>query len=182
MHKIPIKIVELTSPSGDKAVDVMIDVIDYNEVDDAQNKIKTFKKKYFELVNKAKKIMPIKREEKISTAYWRIGRMFKKFNSDINNKFEITNYGESLERDFGLSKRYVEELIVFTEVFKKNEVNDGVAISIYRVLVWKKKQLESIGELEKEKRRLMKRIKAKKSITREEYKKELEQLVKSKKK
>ena len=33
MEKIPVKIVELTSPSGKSAVDVMIDIFDYNEID-----------------------------------------------------------------------------------------------------------------------------------------------------
>ena len=46
MKKIPVKIVELTSPSGKKAVDVMIDVFDYHEIENAQEKIRQFKKNY----------------------------------------------------------------------------------------------------------------------------------------
>lgn len=180
MEKIPVKIVELTSPSGKSAVDVMIDVFDYNEIDDAQKEIREFKEKYFELVKKAKKIMPKKREEKIPSVYWKIGDMFREFNKNVKNKLEITNYGEALERDFGLSYRYVEELIIFVELFKENEIDDDTSMSIYRALVWKKNQLEEINELGKEKSRLMKRTKNKESIKREDYKKELTELVESK--
>ena len=45
MEKIPVKIVELVSPSGKKAVDIMIDVYDYHGIEDAQEKIRGFKKK-----------------------------------------------------------------------------------------------------------------------------------------
>ena len=55
MKKIPVKIVELTSPSGKKAVDIMIDVFDYHEIENAQEKIRQFKKNYFELVKRHKK-------------------------------------------------------------------------------------------------------------------------------
>ena len=158
----------------------MIDVFDYNEIEDAQKEIREFKEKYFELVENAKKIMPKKREEKIPSVYWKIGDMFRKFNKNIKNKLEITNYGEALERDFGLSSRYVEELIIFVELFKENEIVDDTSMSIYRALVWKKSQLEEINELGKEKSRLMKRTKNKESIKREDYKKELTELVESK--
>ena len=45
--------------------------------------------------------------------------------------------------------------------------------------MWKKIQLEKIGGLEKEKSRLLQRIKNKENITRESYKKELQLLVNS---
>ena len=47
MNKIPIKIVELSSPSGQTAIDVMIDVYDFDDIENPQQKIKEFKKKYF---------------------------------------------------------------------------------------------------------------------------------------
>jgi hypothetical protein len=180
MNKIPIKIVDLTSPSGQTAIDVMIDVYDYGDIENPQQKIKEFKKKYFKLIEKAKKIMPEKREEKLPSVYWKIGNFFKKFNISTTNQFEITNFDEALERDFGLSYRYVRELIIFVNLFKKNEIHDSISMSIYRALVWKKNQLEEIGELKNEKLRLIKRAKNNESIKREAYKKELNELVESK--
>ena len=180
MNKIPIKIVELSSPSGQTAIDVMIDVYDFDDIENPQQKIKEFKKKYFELVEKAQKLMPKKREEKIPSVYWIIGNFFNKFSISTTNLFEITNYNEALERDFGLSYRYIRELIIFVNLFKKNEIHDSVSMSIYRALVWKKNQLEEIGELQNEKLRLIKRAKNNESIKREAYKKELNELVESK--
>ena len=40
MTKIPVKIIELTAPSGKKSIEVMIDVYDYHGIEDAQEKIK----------------------------------------------------------------------------------------------------------------------------------------------
>ncbi len=180
MNKIPIKIVELSSPSGQTAIDVMIDVYDFDDIENPQQKIKEFKKKYFELVEKAQKLMPKKREEKIPSVYWIIGNFFNKFSISTTNLFEITNFDQALERDFGLSYRYVRELIIFVNLFKKNEIHDSISMSIYRALVWKKNQLEEIGELKNEKLRLIKRAKNNESIKREAYKKELNELVKSK--
>ena len=180
MNKIPIKIVELSSPSGQTAIDVMIDVYDFESIENPQQKIKEFKEKYFELVKKAKNIMPDKKEEKIPSVYWKIGDLFKKFSDSTTNRFEITNYNEALERDFGLSSRYVHELIIFVTLFKKNEIHNSISMSIYRAFVWKKNQLEEIGELKNEKLRLVKRAKNNESIKREDYKKELNKLVKLK--
>ncbi|MBT6083110.1 MAG: hypothetical protein HOG57_01020, partial [Nitrosopumilus sp.] len=179
-NKIPIKIVELSSPSGQTAIDVMIDVYDFEGIENPQQKIKEFKEKYFELVKKAKNIMPDKKEEKIPSVYWKIGDLFKKFSDSTTNRFEITNYNEALERDFGLSSRYVHELIIFATLFKKNEIQNSISMSIYRAFVWKKNQLEEIGELKNEKLRLVKRAKNNESIKREDYKTELNKLVKLK--
>ena len=199
MKKIPVKIVELTSPSGKKAVDVMIDVFDYHEIENAQEKIRQFKKNYFDLVKKAQDIMPQKkamyksknskrRSKDIGTGagkkasfYWEIGNLFRKFNDDMKNTFEITNYNNALERDFGLSQSYVKELMIFSKLFKKKEIVDFIPMAIYRALVWKKIQLEEVGELKNEKARLLKRGKNKERIERENYKKELNALIKSKK-
>jgi hypothetical protein len=180
MNKIPIKIVELSSPSGQTAIDVMIDVYDFEGIENPQQKIKEFKEKYFELVKKAKNIMPDKKEEKIPSVYWKIGDLFKKFSDSTTNRFEITNYNEALERDFGLSSRYVHELIIFATLFKKNEIQNSISMSIYRAFVWKKNQLEEIGELNNEKLKLIKRAKNNESVKREAYKKELNKLVESK--
>ena len=62
----------------------------------------------------------------------------------------------------------------------KSKIVDSIPMAIYRALVWKRNQLEEIGELTKEKARLLKKGKNKKFIGRENYKQELTALVKSK--
>ena len=199
MQKIPVKIVELIAPGGKKSIEVMIDVYDYHGIEDPKEKIRQFKKIYFELVKKAQKIIPQKKAvyknenskrrskktvpgaEKKASFYWKVGNLFSTFNKNVKNEFEITNYNSALQRDFGLSNRYVNELMVFSELFSKKEVDDSIPMAIYRALVWKKTQLEEVGELKNEKTRLLKRGKNKESIGRENYKKELNALVKSKK-
>jgi len=184
MTKIPVKIVELTSPSGKSAVDVMIDVFDYNEIEDVQEKIQKFKKKYFQIVIDAEKlffgndIKKIKKRRSLSSSvYWKLGNMFRKFNDATKNEFTIINYAQALVRDFGLSDRYVRELIIFSKVFKEKEILDSIPMAIYRALIWKKNQLEEINMLEKEKKKLHQRGKSKEFIGRENYKTELVNII-----
>ena len=180
MKKIPVKIVEYTI-SGETRKNVMLDLMDTYEISgNVENKIKEFKKKYFKLVETAQNLMPKNRIDKIPSIYWKIGHLFKKFTDSATNQFEITNYNQALERDFGLSSRYVHELIIFATLFKKNEIQNSISMSIYRAFVWKKNQLEEIGELKNEKLRLVKRAKNNESIKREDYKTELNKLVKLK--
>ena len=119
MNKIPVKIIEFSD--GDQLIqEVMIDLSDTMELKgNPEEHLEKFKKQYFELVEKAQKLMPKKREEKIPSVYWKIANLFKKFNDSTTNKFKITNYSEALERDFGLSSTYVHELIIFVNLFKK---------------------------------------------------------------
>jgi hypothetical protein len=179
MNKIPVKIIEFSD--GDQLIqEVMIDLADTVELKGNPGEyLEKFKKQYFELVEKAQKLMPETRTKKIPSIYWKIGNLFKKFNDSTINQFKITNYNEALERDFGLSSVYVRELIIFADLFKKNEIQDSISMSIYRALVWKKNQLEVIGELKNEKMRLIKRAKNNEPIKREAYKKELNKLVES---
>ncbi len=180
IEKIPIRIVELTSPSGKKAVDIMIDLYDYNKIMHGNEEIKRFKKKYFQLIQKTqdlfyKKNLDKKKKNKPlpSSIYWKLGSLFRKFDDDIKNKFVIVNYTEALERDFGLSRKYIKELIVFSELFMEEEIMDNIPMATYRALVWKKNQLEKIGILSKEKKRLSKMGRDKHPPGREKYKIEL---------
>lgn len=185
MTKIPVKIVELTSPSGKSAVDVMIDIFDYNEVEDVQEKIQEFKKKYFKLVKKAEKLFfgsnlkKTRSKNLSSSTCWKLGNLFRKFDDDIKNNFIITNYAEALERDFGRSSRYIRELIEFSKLFKEKELSDSIPMAIYRALVWKKIQLDELGILEKEKNRLIEMGKSKHVPGREQYKIELTDAIKA---
>jgi len=180
MKKIPVKIIEFAD--GDKMIqEVMIDLVDSIQLEgDPGKKIDKFRDKYFKLVKKAQKLFygknidkKKKRQTLPSSTYWKLGNLLRKFNADIENKFEITNYEIALQRDFGLSDRYVRELIIFSKLFKEKEILDSIPMAIYRALIWKKNQLEEINMLEKEKARLLKRGKAKEFIGRENYKAEL---------
>ncbi len=176
MDKIPIKIVELSSPSGKKAIDVMIDIYDYDGIENAQQKIKKFKKKYFKLVKKAEKLFfrsnlgKTRTKNLSSITCWKLGYLFQNFDNDIKNDFIITNYAEALERDFGRSSRYIRELMIFSKMFNEKEILDSIPMAIYRALVWKKSQLDEIGILEQEKIRLTKMGKNHCLPGREEYK------------
>ena len=132
MKKIPIKIVELTSPSGKTAKEVMLDVYDYYEIEGAQQKLNEFKKQYFQIVNDAeklfygKKINEKKKYQNLpSSVYWKLCILLNNFNKKIENEFEITNYIEAISRDFGLSKDYIYDMLTIVKIFNKNEIIDS---------------------------------------------------------
>lgn len=162
----------------------MIDLVDAVQLDgDPGDKLAEFRRKYFDLVDDAKNLFFTSNsttKTKESSIYWKLGRLFYNFNSKIKNEFVITNFSSALHRDFGLSSRYVNELIIFSTLFKKNEVYDSISFSVYRAFVWKKNQLEAIGLLELEKENLIKKGKHNEKILREKYKKYLNELINSK--
>jgi len=185
MKQIPVKIVEYTI-SGETRKNVMIDMLDtYDIKGDVENKIITFKKKYFELVEKAEKLFfgsnldKTRTKNLSSSTCWKLGNLFRKFDDDVKNNFIITNYAEALERDFGRSGRYIKELIIFSKLFEKKEISDEIPMAIYRALVWKKNQLDEIGILEQEKNRLIEMGKNDNVPGREKYKIELINAIKS---
>ncbi len=187
--KIPIKIIQVNTGSQMKNV-IIFNSSDYFELKgDSTKKIKEFEKVYSEIIKKAEKLFfgkdtrkEKKRRDVLSTTYWELGDLFRKFNEKTENNFVIINYAQSLERDFGLSYRYVQELIIFSKLFKKSEINDSISMSVYRALVWKKLQLEELGLLEKERVKLVKRGKIGEKIGREKYKKELVTIIEKSKK
>ncbi len=179
MNKIPIKIVELSSPSGQTAIDVMIDVYDFDNIENPQQKIKEFKKRYFDLIEKAKKLFYGKSgEEKkyqylSSSVYWNLGILLEKFNNEIENKFEIKNYTEAISRDFNLSKDYIYDILTIVQVFKKNQIIDSVKFSYYRALKRKRSELNKLNLFQKEIIRLNQMGSKDKLPGREKYKVEL---------
>ena len=72
-------------------------------------------------------------------------------------------------------------MITISELFKKKEILDSVPFSYYRALKRKRKDLESLGLFEKEKKRLNKMGTDDKLPGREQYKVELIQIIDSKK-
>ena len=183
MDKIPVKIIEVTSPSGDMKKGVMLDSSYYFPMKkDMRGKIKKFESDYFDLVDGATRLFyggnsKKKRRDIPSTTFWRLGAMLRRFHDRASSKFHITNYADSLQRDFGLTEPYIRELIAFSREFKLSEVSDNVPMAIYRALIWKRNQLYGLGLFEREKRKLVERGKTKRFIGRENYKRELKESI-----
>ena len=187
-QKIPVKIVQAQDMYGNKKIAVMLDVSYYLETKKfSQEKINTFKKLYLETVSKARKLfygdenIAKKYQNVPSTVYWKLGELLRKFNEKIENEFIITNYTQALHRDFGLSKDYVYDLLVISKLFTKNEIIDSVPFSYYRALMRKSNELKKQNLLKKEKLRLNNIGRTNKLPGRENYKKDLIMILKSKK-
>jgi hypothetical protein len=182
MNKIPVKIVQYKI-NGESRKNVMIDMVDTYDIDgDVEAKIKDFKNKYFKIIKNVEKIFYGINEKKKyqnlpSSTYYKIGELLQKFNSEIKNEFEITNYTEAISRDFGLSKDYIYDLLTIVEIFKKHEIIDTIPFSYYRALKRKRNELEKLELFEKEKKRLNLLGGKKKLPGRENYKKELNTIV-----
>ncbi len=182
MEKIPVKIIMVTSPSGDTKKGVMLDSTYYFPMQkDYGGKIKEFEQNYFNLIDDATKLFynddTKKRSNTHSTIFWELGKLFRKFNDRTSVGFYITNYANSLQRDFGLTEPYIRELIIFSREFKKTEVSDNIPMAIYRALIWKRNMLNKLGLFEQEKQKLIQRGKINQFIGRENYKKELKTLI-----
>ena len=181
MKKIPVKIVQYTI-SGETKKNVMIDMLDTYDIEgDVEKKLKNFKEKYFALVKKAQKIMPKDKSKRKTSHFWKIGKLLYDFNKSIENEFEITNYQQAVIRDFGLYESWLPRILKIGEFFTKNDIVDSVPFSHYHELIDKIPILEK-SSFEKEKKRLLKRVKDDTLPTTKEYREELNALVKSKKK
>ena len=183
-EKIPVRIVQTQDMHGTKKISIMIDVGNYLETGgNPEIKLNKFKKLYFDTVDSAKKLFygttgeEKKYQDLPSSLYWSLGDLLSKFNEKIENEFEITNYTEAISRDFGLSKDYIYDLLTVVKFFKKSEVLDSVYFSYYRALKRKRKELSKLGLFEKEKKRLNKLGKEDKLPGREQYKKELIEII-----
>jgi len=183
--KIPVKIVQTQDIHGNKKVGVMIDLGYYLDTKvDPKEKIEKFKKLYFETVTKARKLFYGsdelgKKYQKIpSSTYMNLAIILRKFNEAIENEFVITNYTQALHRDFGLSRDYVQDLLVISKLFKKTQILDSVPFSYYRALMRKSNELKKYNMFDDELIRLNKMGKIKTLSGRENYKKELIQVLK----
>ncbi len=183
MKRIPVKIVQYTI-NNETRKNVMIDMIDTYDIDgDVETKISNFKKKYFEIVEKASKIMPKNKSERKASHYWKIGKLLYDFNKSIKNEFEITNYNQAIIRDFALySTRQTSAILQFGKEFEKKDISDSIPFSHYLELLWITGMLIEHGVFKKEKKRLLKMSKEKTLPNRNDYRKELSQLTNSLKK
>ena len=178
MKQIPVKIVEITTPSGETIKEVMIDVIDFYHIEEVDKKIKNFRKQYFETVKKSHKIMPKKKTDRKASHFWKIGKLLFDFNKSIENEFKITNYNKAIIRDFGLYDRsHVGHTLQFGEFFTKKDIDDSIPMSSYLELIWKANSFTKLGLLEKEKKRLLKMAKEKTLHSHKLYREELNKLV-----
>jgi hypothetical protein len=190
MEKICVKIVKITTPNGEIIKEIKLDFFDYNDIEgNILEKIKEFKKKYFDLVDEANELFFGKinnvsktRKEKSSSLYWKLGNLLHNFNKEIKNEFEITNYAESLSRDFGLSKDYHSDISTIIKIFKKNQILDSVPFSYYRALKRKRSDLVKLGLFDNEIKRLNKMGIKNKLPGREKYKIELINIIENSKK
>ena len=174
MNKIPIKIVELSSPSGQTAIDVMIDVYDYGDIENPQQKIKEFKKKYFDLIKKSTKIMPKEKSKRKPSHFWQIGKLLNDFHKSIETEFEITNFSQAVNRDFDLyGTSQTVAILQLGKEFSQKDISDTISYSHYLELIWVSKILKENGLLEKEKKRLLKMEKNDTLPPHKEYRKEL---------
>ena len=181
MNQIPVKIVEYTI-SGETRKNVMIDLMDTYEISgNVENKIKKFKKKYFDLIKKSEEIFPKEKSKRKPSHFWQMGKLLYDFNKSIENEFEITNYQQAVIRDFSLYNRsVVGHVIQFGEFFNKKDIVDTISMSHYMELIWKSSLLQKMKKLEGEKKRLIKRAKEKTLPPHKEYREELNELVESK--
>lgn len=107
--------------------------------------------------------------------------LLQEFNGAIKNEFEVKNYAEAISRDFGLSQRYVYDILNIVKTFKKNQIIDKVPFSYYRILRNKMNDLETMHLFEKEIVRLNKMGRSGNLPGKENYKKELVNIIKTKK-
>jgi len=157
IQKIPVKIIQVTSPSGDTKKGVMLDSIAYFEMkEDSREKIKEFEKSYFETVEKAKKFIPQKGSKRSTKEFWKLSKLLLNLKKSTGNKFIITNFENALQRDFLFTGRYVARMVEFAQHFQKNEILDSISISYYIELIQKKSKLDKLGLFETEKKRLLK--------------------------
>ena len=174
MKQIPVKIVEYTI-SGETRKNVMIDLMDTYEISgNVENKIKKFKKNYFDLIKKSTKIMPKEKSKRKPSHFWQIGKLLNDFHKSIENEFEITNFSQAVNRDFELyGTRQTAAILQLGKEFFQKDISDTISYSHYLELIWVSKILKENGLLEKEKKRLLKMGKNDTLPNRDVYRKEL---------
>jgi hypothetical protein len=154
----------------------------FESKDNSNKKVEEFKKLYDNLVKEMKNLFFEKDEQRKyqnlpSSLYYKLGTIIHQFNHKIENDFFITNYDEALHRDFGLSKDYIYDLRIISQIFKKNEIIDSVPFSYYRALMRKKNQFDKYDGFNDEKKRLNDMGINNKLPGRENYKTEINQIL-----
>lgn len=182
--KIPVRIVHTHDMHNNKKISIRVDLTYYVGNSAAlEKKIENFKKLYVNTIESAKQLFygrmltEKKYQDLPSSMYWDLGNLINKFNRSVKDQFEITNYNEAMSRDLGLSKDYIYDLMTVVKLFKKNEISDSVFFSYYRALKRKHKMLENLNLFEQEKKRLNRLGKTNSLPGREQYKKQLIEII-----
>ena len=179
MEKIPVKIVEVTSPSGVTKKGVMLDVLDYFDLPgNAQDQVKKFEQLYFDTLEKAKKFIPQKGAKRNTTDFWKLSKLLLDLKESTKNEFVITNFLHALQRDFLFTGRYVKKILEFALYYKQNEILNSISLSYYVELSQKKNKLDDVGIFEKEKNRLLKMGRTNTLPGLMKYRKQLQKLLK----
>ncbi len=184
MDKIPIQLVKIQDEAGERNIEIMMDLGDF-ETSGAtiRSMINEFKKKYLKAINEARKIDALskakKSKRKVSIkSRWKACKIIADFNRDANNKFTITNYKEAYSRDFGIPMRSIRTYIDFGNIFTEHEILDNIPYSIYAELVFKANELDRKRLLDSEKEYLLSSAKKGTLPNRDEYRDHLNSVVK----
>lgn len=179
MEIIPVKIIEFTTPNGEKIKEIKLNILDYYNIDgEIPEKIKKFKKKYFDAIDQAKEIFPKKQAQRKTTEFWKLGNILSELKESTSDQFIITNYYSTLERDFSFTSKYIRMILEFGNYFEKNEVLNLIKFSYYMELIQKRKSLEKLNLFEQEKKRLLQMGKTGTLTNSLKYRKELLNLTK----
>ena len=161
IHKIPVKIVQITNIRGEKKTGVMLDLSYYLETKkNLDAKVQAFKMLYEDFMGKMEKIQANDGKKhgkrKLSTTNtWKLCKLLSEFNDKIENEFLIVNFKDSYSRDLGISTRYVDLYLLFGKYFDETEVLDAIPLSFYTELCLRKTTLTRLGLFEKEKKWLV---------------------------
>ncbi|NIU01879.1 MAG: hypothetical protein GWN01_13500 [Nitrosopumilaceae archaeon] len=181
-EKISVKIDWIVDETGKGGIEVVMNLSDFESSGTSiRRKIRNFKKKYLEAVEKAKKIEKKARTKSkgvSTTERWQACKILADFNTNFTNEFEIKNYKEAFSRDFNLPLRSVRTYIDFGTYFKENEVLDIVPYSIYAEFTFVINELTRKGIFDQEKKQLLKLAKEGNLPKRNEYRKHLRTVTK----
>lgn len=184
-NKIPIRIEWINGKDGsDGDTEIIMELGDFeSSYTSIRSDIKEFKEAYATALRLAKKIEDendtAKRNTMSALRRWKACKILADFNRDASNKFTITNYKQAYARDFGLPVRSMRAFLDFGQSFSQDEVSDQVPYSIYAEIVFRINGLRAKGIFESEKRRLVKMTEAGNVPNRNEYRKQLNDIMNS---
>ena len=146
-QKIPITLVRIEG-----ITEVSMDLDDFESSNlNVEKDIKTFKKKYEKMIKKTKAVFFNKLTVK---ERWKICKKLADFMDD-QPVFDIVNFHVACAKDLDINGSNLGVLISFGREFDKAEVLNSLPYSTYRVLLAKKKLLDSHGLFESEKKRIV---------------------------
>ena len=175
--KIKVRITQVKNQFGKIEPEISTNIEDYLEFEGSiREEINKFKKNYHELLSQvsAEKLKQLQKEKKMKE-FWTLCKLLERFNAKLQSKFEIINLKDALQRDLGMSMRFVRDCITFSQLFKRKEV-PNIAFGYISALTERSGALINNGSFQDEKRWLLECIKNNKIPPREEYRKRLDKI------